>query len=297
MKRVLWILIAASACAQNDGEYRVKTTSELVLLDVSVENSRGQRVADLPQESFRIYENRKLQPVTYFSADDLPATIGLVVDQSGSMLDKRTEVLEAAKVFVRASNPMDQMFVVNFNDRVAFGLPPGTLFSSRVNLLENAISSALPQGRTALNDAVMTALKRADEGPNRRKALLLLTDGGDNASDHSERELMDAIEKSQTTVYTLGLFSPNDSESNPGLLQRLARISGGETYLSISSSELPKLLDHIAHEIRSRYSIAYVPARKNGSGGVRTIRVEASEPKGGRLVVRTRTRYKLPELE
>jgi len=302
MASLFGILGAAAFLPAQVGEaehdFRIRTTSELVLLDVAVENSHGLRIPDLTKDNFRIFEDKRPQAIDYFQAGDVPVTIGLVVDQSGSMRPKRNEVLAAARMFLDASNPEDQIFVVNFNDRVAFGLPPDTNFTNDANRLNNAIAAVPAQGRTALNDALIKALDHASAGPLRRKALLLISDGGDNASKHTERDLLNSVEEVQATLYTIGVYSDDDPDRNPHLLRRIADISGGETYLPRPNSDqsLPKTLEHIAREIRSRYTLAYVPNRDTETGGVRHIRVEAFDAKGNHYVVRTRREYRLPDL-
>jgi Ca-activated chloride channel homolog len=290
-------LIRAQAVVPDESEYRIRTTAELVMLDVAAENAQGKPVGDLTKDRFKIREDGKPQSISTFSHEDQPVSIGLVVDQSGSMKPKIKEVISAALAFVRASNPQDEMFVVNFNERASLGLPTAIPFSDDVNLLANSIASTRAEGRTALNDAVILALNHVGMGTKQRKAILLISDGGDNVSVHSEAEMMAMAEQVQATIYTIGLFDASDPDSNPALLRRLAAISGGETYLPDNPTKMPEILAHIAHEIRSRYMITYVPARKNASGGVRRIRVEATGENGSKLVVRTRTRYRLPDLD
>jgi VWFA-related protein len=294
------LLVGRLACAQQppaDSDYRVRTTTELVLLDVAAETPHGRNVAGLTKDNFKVYENGKLQDIRTFSHNDNPVTVGLVVDQSGSMRPKQKEVLNAAVAFVRASNPQDEMFVVNFNDTAGLGLPGDVPFTGNVNSLQNAISATRPEGRTALYDAVILALDHVAKGTRERKALLVISDGGDNASIHSEAQMMNKAEEVQATIYTIGLFTDEDQDRNPGLLRRLAAVSGGETYLPDDPSKIAEILSHIANEIRNRYSIGYTPTRTGSAGGLRKVRVDAMDEKGSHLVVHTRTRYKLPELD
>jgi VWFA-related protein len=302
MKKALVVLalvrcVAAAQPPPDESDYHVRTTSELVLLDVAAENAHGKPVSGLTRDSFKIREDGKLQSITAFNDGDQPVSIGLVVDQSGSMRSKQFEVLQAARAFVRASNPMDEMFVVNFNDRASLGLPDGVPFTGDVNLLQNAIASTRPEGRTALNDAVILALDHVAKGTRERKALLVISDGGDNISLHPTAEMLSKAEEVQATIYTIGLFSEDDPDRNPGLLRRLSEVSGGEAYLPNDPSKMSGVLSHIAAEIRSRYSIGYIPARKNSAGGVRKVKVVAVDETGSRLVIHSRTRYRLPDLD
>jgi Ca-activated chloride channel family protein len=299
----VWAMVLGSGLAAGqslppaESDYRIRTTSELVLLDVAAENSHGKTISGLTKENFKVHEDGKPQPISFFAHEDQPVSVGLVVDQSGSMRPKQIQVLNAALAFVRASNPLDEMFVVNFNDHAALGLPANVPFTGDVATLENAIASTRPEGKTALNDAVILALDHIAKGTKERKALLVISDGGDNASKHSEAEMTAKVEEVQATIYTIGLFSDDDPDRNPGLLRRLAAISGGETYLPDDPTKMAGILSHIANEIRSRYSIGYIPARKGSAGGLRRVRVDAVDETGGHLVVRTRTRYRLPDLE
>jgi Ca-activated chloride channel family protein len=144
---------------------------------------------------------------------------------------------------------------------------------------------------------VILALDHVAKGTRERKALLVISDGGDNASIHSEAQMMNKAEEVQATIYTIGLFTDEDQDRNPGLLRRLAAVSGGETYLPDDPSKIAEILSHIANEIRNRYSIGYTPTRTGSAGGLRKVRVDAMDEKGSHLVVHTRTRYKLPELD
>lgn len=302
MKTVCVILLGSwlgSAQSQPPAEsdYRISTTSELVLLDVAAENSHGKPISGLAKDNFKVHEDGKLQPITFFAHEDQPVSVGLVVDQSGSMRPKQREVLDAALAFALASNPQDEMFVVNFNEHAALGLPAGVPFTGDVASVQNAIASTRPEGRTALNDAVILALDHIAKGTKQRKALLVISDGGDNASTHSEAEMMSKVEEVQATIYTIGLFTEDDQDRNPGLLRRLAAVSGGETYLPDDPTKISGILSHIANEIRSRYSIGYIPVRKGLAGGLRKVKVDAVDETGRSLVVRTRTRYRLPDLE
>jgi Ca-activated chloride channel family protein len=291
-------LAGVAAPSQNaKDEFLIKTNSDLVIVDVAVEDRHGTHVPNLLKDNFEIREDGKVQNIRFFSTEDLPVAVGLVVDQSGSMRMKRAVVVNSARSFVQSSNPADEMFVVNFNDRAELGLPRGTAFSSNVIALQTAISAASAEGRTSLNDAIVMALEHVRKSDRIRKALLVVSDGGDNASRTSEKEMMDRVAETPVTIYTIGIFASDDPDKNPGLLRRLSRLSGGEAYLPESVSEIGDLMTHIGKEIRSRYTLAYTPSRSGEAGERRKIQVRASGPEGHRLVVRARTAYQLPERE
>ena len=277
------------------GDFTISTSVNLVLLDVSVKDSHGY-VAELLKESFRIYENGVLQPITEFSSADEPVAFGLVMDNSGSMRGRLPDVIAAGAEFIGASNPHDQMFVVNFNDSVHFGLPAATPFSGDLGALRSALSKARPDGQTALYDAVAAALAHLESGQRARKAILLVSDGGDTCSRRKLDEVIRLVQESRATLYTIGIFDDNDPDRNPGVLQRLSAISGGESFLPKSLTEITPICRKIATDIRKRYTIGYIPTR-SGVAGVRKIRVVATAAQHGKLTVQTRTSYQSPGAE
>ena len=287
----------AGSLQEAKDDFLIKTNSDLVILDVAVEDHRGTHVANLTKDRFEVREDGKIQSVRFFSQEDLPVAVGLVVDQSGSMRMKRAVVVNSARSFVESSNPNDEMFVVNFNDRAQLGLAPSVPFSSNVVALQRAISAASAEGRTSLNDAIVMALDHVKKSDRIRKVILVISDGGDNASRTTEKEMMERVAETPVTIYTVGIFASDDPDKNPGLLRRLSRLSGGESYLPESISEIGDLMTHIGKEIRSRYTLAYSPSRSGEAGERRKIQVRASGPEGQRLVVRARTAYQLPEME
>jgi len=275
-------------------EFRISTDVELVLLDVSVRDPKGGYVSSLTREDFQIYENGAPQKITQFSRADIPVTVGLVMDDSGSMRPKRPEVITAGLVFAGASNPQDQIFVVNFNDRVRRGLPENVPFTDDINLLRSALSKDTPQGQTALYDAVAFALHHLESGRRDKKTLVVVSDGGDNVSTHSLKELMQLVQESRATIYTVGIFEPDDPDRNPRVLERIAAVSGGQCFFPKGIDEVVPICRQIAKDIRNRYTIGYTPARSSDKAALRKIRVMATATDRGKLVVRTRNSYMLP---
>lgn len=233
------------------------------------------------------------QPVTTFSNTDVPVTVGILVDESRSMTPKRNEVLSAAGTFIAESNPRDEIFVLNFNETVRRGLPSDVLFSDNIQQLRSALNRGVPEGRTAVHDAVVDGVKQLESGTDVNKALVLISDGGDNASTHTRREMRDAVERSMATVYTIGLFDREDPDRNPGILKQLAAISGGQAWFPSQLSDLQDICRGIAEDIRTRYTVGYPPPAKGGS--LRHIRVKVSAPGRSRLIARTRTEYRYEE--
>lgn len=275
--------------------YTLTATAELVLLDVSVRDQKGGRVTGLARNNFQVYENGKLQTIAQFARDDAPVTIGLVIDTSGSMLQKYQEVATAALVLIQASNRNDEVFVVNFGDRVSCGLPENIPFTDDIGQLRAALSRGAPEGKTALYDAVVLSLNQLKKGTRGKGALVLVSDGGDNASTHGSQDAMQMVQEARATIYTIGIFDESDRDRNPGLLRRIAQVSGGEAFLPEQVSDVVSVCRQIAGEIRSRYTIGYVPVRFGDKGSLRKIKVVASHSGGRRLVVHTRRSYMLPD--
>lgn len=175
------------------------------------------------------------------------------------------------------------------------GLPASAPFSDDINALRAALSRHKPEGRTALYDAIAVALKHLETGRSGKKALLVISDGGDTCSTHRFKDVMRLIEESAATVYTVGLFDPDDPDRNPRVLKRIASVSGGECFLPRQVDPILPICQKIAKDIRSRYTIGYIPVRTSDRAGVRKIRVAASSPEHEKLIVRTRTEYRLPD--
>jgi len=282
---------------RQDPDFTIRSDVRLVLLDVSVRDRSGGFVSGLTKDNFTVFENGRPQRITVFANDDVPVTVGILVDESFSMRTKRDEVLTAAQTFIQESNPRDEIFVLNFNDRVTRGLPAPTLFSDDIQQLRSALHRGTPQGKTALNDAIVDGLKQLELGKRDKKTLILISDGGDNASEHKRADMLNMVESSIATVYTIGLYDADDPDRAPGILKELARISGGEAYFPNDPSEMVPVCQRIAKDIRARYTIGYLPEAENGASLVRHIRVHASSPDRTRLVARTRSSYRYDEVK
>jgi VWFA-related protein len=275
--------------------YRVSVDVNLLVLNATVRDRQGRFVSDLRQQDFEVYEDSVLQTIQLFQHEDVPVTVGLVVDHSGSMHPRLAQVITAAQSFVKFSNPEDQMFVVNFNERVSMGLPDAMRFSNDSTELGAAILRFPVTGETALYDAIVKALGRLQEGRHDKKVLIVISDGGDNASVHNLAQVTDLAGRSTAIIYTVGLFTPEDPDRNPAVLNRLAEATGGEAFFPHELSEVVAICERIARDIRNQYTIGYVPANTARTSAYRTIRVAAHRV-GGRLFVRTRAGY-IPEGE
>ncbi|HXB70308.1 MAG TPA: VWA domain-containing protein [Candidatus Acidoferrales bacterium] len=282
--------------AEQRQDFVIRSEVRLVLLDVSVKDPGGGFVSGLSKENFAVFENGVAQDVTVFAADDVPVTVGILVDESRSMTAKRADVLRAAETFIAESNPRDEVFVLNFNDDVKRGLPDGALFSDDLEQLRSALYRGVPTGMTALNDAIADGLKQLELGRRDKKTLVVISDGGDNASRRTRREMLDMVERNIATIYTIGLFEAGSPDMNPGLLKQVARISGGEAQFPADPEGMVEACRGIAKDIRTRYTIGYLPPARNG-GSLRHIRVSVSAPGRARLIARTRDRYRYEQIE
>jgi VWFA-related protein len=283
------------ASARNgSSDYTLRVNANLVVLSATVVDRHNALVSGLGKDDFQVYEDRVLQPIRHFSHEDVPVTVGLVIDNSASMASKRADVIAAALSFARSSNPLDQIFVVNFNEHVTYGLPPKVAFTDRRDQLQQALSAIHTIGKTALYDAIALALDHLKQGKCDKKVLIVISDGDDNASTHSLAQVIEKAKASNAIIYAIGIFDEQDGDQNPGVLKRFAKETGGEAFFPESSQEIASICEGIARDIRNQYTLAYIPAIPKLDGGYRTVEVRASSPGHGRMSVRTRTGYSVP---
>ena len=275
----------------HSGPFQISVDVALVVLHATVTDRQGGFVSDLGEQDFEVYENGVAQPIRLFKNEDIPVTVGLVVDHSTTMRPKLAEVTAAARTFVRSSNGQDEIFVVNFNEKVSLGLPHTTRFTSSTAELEYAITAMPTGGQTALYDAIAKALEELQAGSRDKKVLIVVSDGGDNVSAHSLAEVMKLAERSSAIIYTVGVFDENDPDRNPGVLKRLAQATGGEAFFPGQLSDVVAICERIARDIRHQYTIGYVPTNPARDGAYRAIRVLARANGHDKLSVRTRTGY------
>jgi Ca-activated chloride channel homolog len=278
---------------QSSQEFTLRADSQLVVVNVGVQDAHGTNIKGLSAQDFHVYEDGHLQTIRQFAAEDRPVTIGIVLDTSGSMRTRQAEAVAAALHFVESSNPDDETFVVDFNDRASLGLPSDIAFSQNPKQLRAALYARKPEGRTALYDALTLAANHLAKGKWESKALLLISDGGDNSSMHTLQEAVRAVELSGAAVYCVALYDPEEPEHNLGTLHRLAQMTGGEVFVPGQLSEIGALCMRIAKDIRASYTLAYTPPNPDRYTVSRKIRVVASAPAVGKLRVRARTSYVL----
>jgi VWFA-related protein len=263
-----------------------------VTLHVSVVDAGGQFVPGLKIENFRVFENDAQQKISVLRQEDAPVSMGLLIDNSGSMRDKRPSVNVAALTFIRTSNPEDEAFVAHFNQNYSFDL--NKAFTSDLGELGKALEETESRGSTALFDAILTSLDRLKSGYNTKKVLLIVSDGEDNSSHNDLQATLDRVKHSNVMIYAVGLFAEEDKTSAERARQALTTITqatGGAAFFPGTPQEVASICTQIAYDIRHQYTIGYYPPNP-GDRTFKTVRVEVTPPAGvDKLVVRTRTGY------
>ncbi len=291
---VLLLALAGGVTAGQGQEKPLFTTnSELVVLHVTVKDKRGSYVSNLPAEAFGVIEDGRAQTVRVFTDTDTPATVGLLIDSSASMYSNRQVVIAGATAFAEASQPGDEFFALTFNEEVHPALPPAAPFTSDSGVLRVALERDINgRGQTALYDAMLAGLEYLEHGSRERKVLILVSDGGDNASRRATRErVIRTAQASNAVIYTIELVDPAGSGGNPSLLKELAQASGGEAYRPRDPHAIVGVLREIAQSIRHTYMVGYTSTNTARDGAFRRVRIVVAAPPGRPLVARTRTGY------
>lgn len=273
----------------DSGVFVFRKEVQEVVLHATVVDDKQRMITSLDRDAFTVFEDGKPQTITSFRHEDIPVSMGIVIDNSGSMREKREKVGKAALNLVRSSNPQDEVFVVNFNDEYYLDQP----FTNKINLLQQALDRYETRGGTALYDAVVAS---ADElkkhGKLQRKVLFVVTDGEDDASRESlEQAVRRLQEENGPTVYAIGILGGEKERRARRALQTLAERTGGIAFLPKTLAEVDEVSQAVARDIRNQYTIGYKPATAKDVGGYRTIRVDAHARGYGKLTVRTRTGY------
>lgn len=278
-----------STAAQD--QTKIAVSSSLVLLPVNVTDSRGAFVAGLKQENFHVFEEGQPRNLTVFDDRDTPVSVGLIVDHSRSMGAKLAGVVEAVNSFAHSSNRQDEMFVVDFNDGVSIELMRGKAFSNDPKELEEALNAVSARGRTALYDAVSEGLRHLQYSRLDKKALIIISDGGDNASHLKYSQVLEQARQSQAVIYSIALLGSDNEEENPNLLKRLCKDTGGVAYFPTKSESVATVSAAIARDLREQYMLGYPPQNVNHTDTFRKVEVKVTAPGQGRLHVRTRPGY------
>ena len=263
--------------------------TKLVVLHASVVDKNGKLVTTLPQAAFKVFENNVEQPLKIFNREDVPISMGLIIDNSGSMREKRPKVAAAALELVKQSNPQDEVFIVDFNDVAYLDAP----FTNNIKKLEQVLDKIDTRGGTAMRDAISMSIDYAKEyGKKTKKVLLVITDGNDNTSNETLEQLVRKVRQSEVLVYCIGLLNdeePREARAARRALKELAANSGGLDYYPKTLNDVETITPQIAHEIRNQYILAYSPTSQALDGTFRSIKVIVKAP--GNPTVRTRNGY------
>lgn len=262
-----------------------------MVLHVSVTDERGQFVPGLKEENFRVLEDDTEQKISVLRQEDAAVSMGLLIDNSGSMFDKRDKVNAAALTFVKTSNPEDEVFVAHFNDKYYYDRD----FTNKIADLKKALEQADPSGSTALYDATTTSLERLKSGYMDKKVLLIVSDGEDNSSHHNLDAALQEAQKSSALIYAIGLLrqeKPESAERDRQALLALTRATGGWALFPENLEDVELVCTQIAQDIRHQYTLAYYPTNTRKDGSFRWLRVQVIPPRGGgNISARTRTGY------
>lgn len=261
----------------------IRVDKTLVLINVTVTDPLNRFVTGLEKEHFRLYEDKIEQEISQFSSEDAPISIGLVFDTSGSMGSKLQKSRQAAAEFFKTANPSDEFFLVQFNDRPELNVP----FTTDTDRVQSALTFTQSRGRTALLDSVYLAMHEMKKAHNPRKALLIISDGGDNNSRYTETEIKNAVREADVQIFAIGIFesmgnrgrTPEEA-AGPGLLNELAEQTGGREYAVENIAELPDIAAKIGVELRNEYILGYTPKNRERDGKYRRVQVKLNQPRG-----------------
>jgi len=259
----------------------LKSEVNLTLVNVTVTDPYGRLVTGLEQDNFRVFEDNIEQEIVHFSSEDVPISIGMILDMSGSMADKVDKSRLAAVQFFRTANPQDEFFLVDFNDRAQLA----SSFTASVEELQNRLMYTSAMGRTALFDGIYLGLSQMKGAHNTKKALLIISDGGDNHSRYTEADVRSFVREADVQIYAIGLYEPNggftpEEQMGPALLNDLTTMTGGRTFAVRQIGELPDIASKISMELRNQYVLGYRPGDHAHDGKWRKIKVKMRPPKG-----------------
>lgn len=275
----------AKPAAQEAQAHRasIRVDSTLVLIPVTVTDPLNRLVTGLDREHFRVFEDKKEQSVVQFSSEDTPLSLGIVFDSSGSMGSKLLKSRQAVAQFFRTANPEDEAFLVTFNERAELTVP----FTHDLGEIQSQLTFAQSKGKTALLDAIYLALHHMKNAKNPRKAILVISDGGDNNSRYTEKEIKNLVREADVQIYAIGIYEPMGSRmrtaeelAGPGLLTDVAEQTGGRQFAVENLNELPDIAAKIGIELRNQYIIGYSPANQDRDGKYRRVKVTLVQPRG-----------------
>src|SRR5215470_6544706 len=274
----------------------IKKNVDLVLVNVTVTDDWNRIVTGLEKDNFTIQEGNQIQEVRHFSSEDAPISLGVIFDMSGSMAEKITKAREAVVEFFKTANPQDEFFMITFNDRPELAAD----FTNSVEDVQGKLIFTVPRGRTALLDAIYMGLNKMKDAHNPKKALLIISDGGDNHSRYTENEIKSTVKEADVQIYAIGIFTVNPTQpeeiNGPALLTEVTEVTGGRTFTINNPNELADVATKIGIELRNQYVLGYRPTNKTRDGRWRKIKVKLIPPKGlPHLNVFAKTGYYAPQ--
>ncbi len=286
---------SADTAGKNHGKPGVSVDVNLVLVNVTVTDDWNRIVTGLEKENFSVLEGSQLQEVKHFSSEDAPISLGVIFDMSGSMSDKIMKAREAVIEFFKTANPQDEFFMITFNDRPLLRAD----FTKSVEDIQGKLVYTVPQGSTAMLDAIYMGVSKMKDARNSKKALLIISDGGDNHSRYTENEIKAMVKEADVQIYSIGIFSPNPTQqeeiAGPALLTDISQVTGGRLFTISNPNELADVATKIGIELRNQYVLGYRPNNKIRDGHWRKIKVKLNPPKGlPHLNVYARTGYYAP---
>ena len=270
----------------------MRVHTELIVIPVVVTDSHGRHVSDLNESNFHVYEDGHLRPTAAFFRGDAPITLGLIVDRSQSMRPKASALLTAVSAVLHSIRKDDELFAVDFNDHVSFELPDDQPFTNDPRAIESTLMTSRAEGQTALYDGVSVGLQQLRAGHGDRRVLMVISDGGDNASTRRYADVLALARQSGGVIYAIGLLTASDEEDqDPESLKRLCKDTGGVAYFPRTADEIAEVSAKVAAELREQYTLGFIPGERTAASGFRRIDVMVAAEGRGRLHVRTRSGY------
>ncbi len=285
---LIYLLIPSFVWAQEESVFKLNVNVDLTEVHVSVTDEKDHPIGNLIKDNFRVFEDQREQKLSVFKHEDIPLSLGLVIDNSRSMEPRKQRMDAAVLAFVRKSNPEDETFIVHFDDTARLNSD----FTNSISLLEDTLARVKPFGQTAIYDALILALDHMKQAKQTKTAILLFTDGIDNASKHTVDEAIEAAERSQVAVYTVGLLSESGGQKAEDSLVRIARATGGRSFFPLTVDEARADMERVARDLREQYTLGYIPSNPSHAGEWRSVRVEISPPPGLPRTLRLNANYR-----
>jgi Ca-activated chloride channel homolog len=280
--------VITSLLWSQDTSFKLSVNVDLTEVHVNVTDENDRPVGNLRMENFRVFEDRTEQKISVFKHEDIPVSLGLVVDNSRSIEPRKQRLDAAALSFVRKGNPEDETFIVHFDNEARLDQE----FTDSIPRLEQALGDAKPFGQTAIYDALTLGLEHMEHAKHTKRAILLITDGVDNSSRHTLSEAIEAAKRSRVAIYTVGLLSVSGGQKAEDSLIRIAEASGGRAFFPSNVDEAKAAMERVARDLREQYTLGYFPTNSSRSGVWRSIRVDVLPPQGQRPVPRLNANYR-----